>query len=182
MVICITLCVDYSARRENLDVGRCLCIRFTRIPWERTRGFIRGCTRAPGHPSMFFVSVFPPRSYAYFNAKRSKRAVPVLFQFTCRPVVVGIISTAELVNLHSLHHDFFYVRPEISLFQVLLVRDPFLFRQIDLQEVQLDGARDPGNSVIPDTRGFTHSFAAHSPDKYAESKVRRRKCRVAEIR
>lgn len=89
-------------------------------------------------------------------------SVSILFHRARGPVVLLIVNATELVNLYSLLTDFFQIRIEISVFEVLLVRDPFLLGQMDFQKVRLDRSYDPGNSRIPRGRG-SHSSGEPKP-------------------
>lgn len=118
----------------------------------------------------FHVDVLSPlRSFSFISyvyLKSGKREIILLFYFACRPVVVRIISATKLVNLVSLRLDFFYVRVQISIIHILFERDPFFLGQMYFQKVQLRATYEPRNSIILD-RGFTHSFVARWPRKYA---------------
>lgn len=48
-----------------------------------------------------------------------------LFEFVAGPMPLGVIGATEFVNLLFLHHDLYYVRLQIAIIHVLLVRDPF---------------------------------------------------------
>lgn len=71
----------------------------------------------------------------------------MLFEFVAGPMPLSIIGATEFVNLLFLHHDLNYVRLQIAIIYVLLVRDPFFLGQIHFQKVQLGRPYAPGNSV-----------------------------------
>lgn len=58
---------------------------------------------------------------------------------------LGIIGATEFVNLLLLHYDLHYVRLQIPITHILLVRDPFFPGQIHFQKVQLRRPYAPGN-------------------------------------